>query len=233
MHHPVEAMLADPWGALGTLVDGPLHPGGGDATEDLLDRAGVDSGTRLLDIGCGAGESLAIARERGAEATGLDRRPDADGTIRGDLASLPVGDGRVDVVLAECVLCLCSDVERSIAEAERVLIPGGRLALSDVVVEGEAPDLPETISRALCLSGPRGRAETIDRIERAGFEVGAVQDHGEDLLAMRDRIQEQVDYEGLLGLLGERGERLLDGIADLEAAIEDGEIGYVSVVATA
>lgn len=224
-------MLEDPWETLGRLVDGPLHPGGEAATSELLDRAGVGAGTRLLDVGCGAGESLAIARERGATAIGLDRRPGADGTIRGNLTSMPVADASVEVVLAECTLCLSPDVERSIAEAGRVLESGGRLALSDVIVAGEVPDLPGTITRALCLSGPRGRGETIDRIERAGFDVAEVRDHGEDLLAMRDRIASQVDYEGLLGLLGERGERLLEGIADLEAAIEDGRIGYVSLVA--
>ena len=49
---------------------------------------------------------------------------------------------------------------------------------------------------------------------------------------MRDTVQERVDYRPVLGLLGERGTRLLDAIDEVEDAVEDGRIGYVSLVAT-
>lgn len=58
-----------------------------------------------------------------------------------------------------------------------------------------------------------------------------MRDHREDLLAMQERVQDRVDYEELLGLLGEQGQRLLEGIHEAEAAVEDGRIGYISVVA--
>jgi hypothetical protein len=50
---------------------------------------------------------------------------------------------------------------------------------------------------------------------------------------MRDRATERVDYRGLLGLFGDRGRRILDGVDALEEAVEDRRVGYVSVVATA
>jgi SAM-dependent methyltransferase len=227
----LDAAMADPWGTLRTVVGDPLHPGGEDATRALLDRAGVTHGTRLLDVGCGAGGSLALARERGASAVGLDHDPRAPGTVRGDLAHLPVRDASVDVVLAECVLCL-ADLDRGLAEARRVLDAGGRLALSDVVVEGDLPDLPSGLTEALCLSGARERERLLGCVATAGFSVESVADHREDLLAMRDRARSRVDYAGLLGALGERGRRLRTGIEELEAAVEDGRVGYVSVVAT-
>jgi len=65
--NPLESAIADPWRTMNALVDGPLHPGGVEATGRLLDRAGAGDGTRLLDAGCGAGESLVAARERGAK----------------------------------------------------------------------------------------------------------------------------------------------------------------------
>jgi hypothetical protein len=72
----------------------------------------------------------------------------------------------------------------------------------------------------------------LDRLERSGFVVTDVRDHREDLLAMRDQIDSRVDYESFLGLLGDRGDRLLDSIRELEAGVESGEISYVSLVAS-
>jgi len=228
----VERALANPWAALDAVLEGPLHPGGRENTAALLDRAEVGAGTRLLDVGCGDGASVALARERGARAVGLDRDPPEDG-LRGELSALPVRDGAVDVVLAECVTCLVPDRSLPIREARRALVDGGRFALSEVVVEGDLPDLPPAIDRALCLSNATPRAALLDRIEAAGFAVESVRDHREELLATRDELAAAADYESLLGLLGERGERLLDGIEALEASAEAGDVGYVSVVARA
>lgn len=227
----LSTVLSDPWETLDAVLDGPVHPGGSAASERLLDRAGVEEGTRLLDAGCGAGESVALARARGARAVGLDRDPPAGG-LRGDLERLPVADGTIDVVLAECVYCLADDRRQALREARRVLRPDGRLALSDVVVEDDLPALPDPVVRALCLDGAPSRSETVAGLERAGFAVGEVRDHREDLRAMRDELAGSVDYQGLLDALGERGERLLEAVAELEAAVEDGRVGYVSTVAT-
>lgn len=228
----LDAALANPWSTLDTMLDGPLHPGGTEATEQLLDRAGVGHGTRLLDVGCGAGEALPVARQRGAHAVGIDPEPSTDRALRGDATALPLQDECVDVLLAECVLCL-TDLDAALGEANRILTDRGRLALSDVVVDGDRPDVPETVADALCLTGARSRDRLTERIEAAGFEVQDIADHHDDLLAMRDRVTDQVDYEGLLGLMGERGQRALSAIEDLEAAVEAGDVSYVSLVATA
>jgi arsenite methyltransferase len=225
-------LTGDPWAALRLAVGDPLHPGGYEATEALLDRAGVDADTTLLDVGCGAGGALDRARDRGATAVGLDRNPGDDGgTITGDLEHVPVTDGSVDVVLGECVLCLADDFAGALAETRRVLAPGGRLAFSDVTVDGEPPALPDRFAEMLCLTGRRDRTGLVETIEAAGYEVRDVRDHREDLLAMRDQIASRVDYEALLGRLGERGERLLAAVEDLEGRVESGKLSYVSLVA--
>lgn len=229
----LDSALANPWSALRTVLDGPLHPGGREATETLLDRAGVTAGTRLVDVGCGAGEAVAAARARGADAVGVDRDPTGGAaTLRGDLRRLPLRDDSVDVVLGECVYCLVEDRPRALREARRTLRPGGRLALSDVVVEGSLPPLPDPIVRALCVSHASSRAETIATVEAAGFDVDDVSDHREAVLAMRDDVASRVDYERLLPILGERGRAVLDGIETLETAVEEGRLSYVSLVAS-
>ena len=184
-------------------------------------------------MGCGAGSALSLARQRGADAVGLDHEPASDRAIRGDLGYLPFRTGSVDVVLAECVLCLADDLDSALAEARRVVRDDGRLALSDVVVEGDLEGVPDRLARALCLTGQRARAHLRERIETAGFAIHGMADHREDLLAMRDRAQRRVDYEGLLGAMGPDGAALLKAVRELEAAIERGDVGYVSLVATA
>lgn len=231
MHGLIERALSNPWQALDRVLDGPLHPGGAAHTRGLLDRADVGDGTLLLDAGCGAGHTPALARERGAEDVGVDHEPPA-GEIRADVSALPVRDGGVDVVLAECVLCLVHDRSRAIEEFGRVVRADGRLALSALVVEGQVPDRPDPVAGVLRLSDAPSRDGLVADVERAGFDVRAVRDRPEDLLAMRDRVAARVDYEALLGLLGERGDELQAAIDDLESAVETGRLGYVSLVAT-
>jgi SAM-dependent methyltransferase len=242
--NPLEAALSNPWAALRELTDDPLHPGGAAATRELMDRADVAAGTRLLDAGCGGGESLALAAERGARPLGLDRDPGLDEelavdapVVRGDLGTLPVRDDSLDVVLAECTLCLSDDVAGTLAEARRVLDEGGRLALSDVVTDGEDEEqrLPPFVAGALCLTNgtDRDRERLRARVERAGFEIRGVRDHREDLLAMRDQVAEQVDLDGLLSLMGDRGDDLREQASELSGKVENGTIGYVSLVAEA
>lgn len=228
----LDAALANPWGTLDTVLDGPLHPGGTEATTQLLDRASVGPETRLLDVGCGAGDALSVARDHGADAVGIDSAPTTDRALRGDATALPVTTGSVDVLLAECVLCL-TDLNVALAEANRVLVDGGRLALSDVVVNGDRPNVPDSVAEVLCLTGARSRNRLTQSVEAAGFKIEDVTDHHTAILEMRDRVTERVDYQGLLGMMGERGQRALSAIETLETAVEAGDVSYVSLVATA
>jgi SAM-dependent methyltransferase len=231
----VEAALANPWDTMRLVVGEPLHPGGTEATAALLDRAGVTSETTLLDVGCGSGDALALAEDRGATAIGLEMDPAGSGSdvLKGDFENLPAASGAMDVFLAECVLCLADDLDAALGEARRVVGNSGTLALSDLIVESELPDVPRQVAEPLCLTGKRNQGYLIDRITQAGFEVTTVDSHHDALLDMRDRANERMDYAGLLEAMGESGQALLAAIEALEAAVEREEITYCSVVASA
>lgn len=232
MTHPLARVFGDPWGMLDELLDGPLHPGGVAATEALLDRASVTAGTRLLDVGCGYGEAIAMARDRGAVAVGLDRDPGRARQIRGDISVLPVATDAVDVILAECVLCLAGDREMALAEFNRVLPDTGRLALAAVVVDAPLPDVPDALTAPMCLSDPVSTGELVRAVEAQGFTVETFTDHHKEVLAMRDELASRIDYEGLLRAVVGPDNELVASLEALEAAADAGTITYVSLTAS-
>lgn len=227
----LDQVLADPYPWLGLALGPSLHPGGEQATRDLLEQAGVEDGTRLLDAGCGAGASLKVARELGAEATGMDARP-GNGAVCGDLGSLPFEANVFDVVLAECVVCLADDAGGALEEIRRVLGPGGRLAMSDVTVEGDIEGVPAPLATALCLDGDRRLTHLVGLVEGSGFEIQHREDRSEDIAAMRDELTDRVDVEGLLAALPGTADPLAGAVETLEAALDEGRIGYTAIVAT-
>src|SRR5580692_8751943 len=108
--------------------------------EAVLDAAGAGQGTRLLDVGCGSGLTLVLARERGALPSGVDispgllgiardRLPDAD-LREADMESLPFGDAAFDAVTGVNAFQFAGDPRRALREAARVTRPGGRVVAS-------------------------------------------------------------------------------------------------------
>jgi SAM-dependent methyltransferase len=92
--------------------------------------------------------------------------------LKGEIESIPLPDSSVDVIISNCVINLSSDKDRVLAEAFRVLRPGGRLAISDVVVRGP---VPAQIRRSVelwagCVAGALNEEEYRDKVAKAGFE---------------------------------------------------------------
>jgi arsenite methyltransferase len=114
-------------------------------------------------------EMLSLARENQA-TSGLTNVE----FLKGEIEQIPLPDNAVDVIISNCVINLSADKDRVIAEAFRVLKPGGRFAVSDVVVRGT--DVPVEARRSLelwvgCIAGALEETTYRDTLARAGFEA--------------------------------------------------------------
>lgn len=119
------------------------HPGGEAHTRRILELAGLPEGARVLDMGAGAGEALAILREYGFDAQGIDLVPRSDDVERADFLRAPFPDGSFDAVLSQCAFFVSGDPRASLREAHRLLRSNGMLLLSDVFFEEPGAMLEE------------------------------------------------------------------------------------------
>ena len=153
--------------------------------------ANLNPGESVLDLGSGGGiDVLLSARRVGptGKAYGLDmtdemlalaRENQRKGGIsnveflKGEIENIPLPDNSVDVVISNCVINLSADKDRVLREAFRVLKPGGRFAVSDVVVRG---DVPAAVRRSVelwvgCVAGALEESEYRAKLAAAGFEA--------------------------------------------------------------
>jgi SAM-dependent methyltransferase len=154
--------------ALATLNPGEtvLDLGSGGGIDVLLSagRVGPEGKVYGLDM---TDEMLALAREnqRKARVTNVE-------FLKGEIEHIPLPDNSVDVIISNCVINLSADKDRVLSEAFRVLKPGGRFAVSDVVTRG--PMLPEIRERVLlwvgCIGGALEENEYRSKLAAAGFE---------------------------------------------------------------
>jgi arsenite methyltransferase len=149
----------------------------------------LKAGETVLDLGSGGGiDVLLSARRVGptGKAYGLDMTDDmlalarenqrqAGATnvefLKGEIETIPLPNGSVDVVISNCVINLSADKDRVLREAFRVLRPGGRFAVSDVVVRGEVPDAVRS-SMLLwvgCIAGALEQEDYRAKLMAAGF----------------------------------------------------------------
>jgi ubiquinone/menaquinone biosynthesis C-methylase UbiE len=147
----------------------------GEVVLDLGSGGGIDvllSAKRVGPTGKAYGldmtdEMLALARENQTKA-GVENVE----FLKGAIENIPLPENTVDVIISNCVINLSGDKDRVLAEAFRVLKPGGRLAISDVVVRGE---VPSAIRRSMelwvgCIAGALEEKEYREKLARVGFE---------------------------------------------------------------
>lgn len=108
------------------------HPGGEEHTRRMIELAELKKGSKVLDMGAGAGETVGIMRSMGFEAVGIDMEPRGRNVEKGDFLDLPYGDGSFDAVISQCAFFVSGNAEKAFSEAYRVLGKGGKLLLSDV-----------------------------------------------------------------------------------------------------
>ncbi|HEX9409991.1 MAG TPA: arsenite methyltransferase [Methylomirabilota bacterium] len=151
--------------------------------------AELEAGETVLDLGSGGGIDVLLSAKRvgpTGKAYGLDMTDEMLALARenqrksgvknveflkGEIEQIPLPDASVDVIISNCVINLSADKDRVLAEAFRVLRPGGRLAVSDVVVRGE---VPPAIRRSVelwigCVAGALEEQEYRDKLAKVGF----------------------------------------------------------------
>lgn len=169
----------------GYVADADLGLGCGIPT----DAADLKEGQSVLDLGSGAGNDVFVARSLVGETgrvIGVDMTADMIKKARenlakvgfgnvefrlGEIEALPVETGSMDRVISNCVLNLVPDKRKAFAEIHRVLKPGGRFGISDVVLDGE---FPEALRKAAemyvgCVSGAIGKGEYLELLAKTGF----------------------------------------------------------------
>ena len=198
--------------------------------------AEVREGETVLDLGSGAGFDLLIAADKVGPAgrvIGVDMTDDMIAEARanaeraghsnvevrkGEIEALPVEDGSVDWVISNCVVNLSPEKERVFSEIRRVLKPGGRFSISDIVAE----DLPEAIRDvaaiySACIGGAISEADYTAGLQAAGLT---------DV-----RVSERLVYDAdaVRGLIGSDLEWAGEGLASVSACLPDLEGKVASV----
>ncbi len=174
---PEEALLAS-LGCGNPTALAELKPG--ETVLDLGSGGGIDvllSAKRVGPTGKAYGldmtdEMLALARENQRKA-GI---PNAE-FLKGEIEDIPLPDNSVDVIISNCVINLSADKDQVLREAFRVLKPGGRFAVSDIVVRGE---VPAEIRRNMelwvgCMAGALEESKYLAKLAKAGFEVVSIE----------------------------------------------------------
>jgi arsenite methyltransferase len=171
----------------GTLPENAVRASLGCGNPTAL--AELRAGEIVLDLGSGGGiDVLLSARRVGptGKAYGLDmtdemldlaRKNQAEAGVtnaeflKGEIESIPLPDGSVDVIISNCVINLSGDKDKVLAESFRVLKPGGRFAVSDVVVRGAVPDaIRKSVELWVgCVAGAMEESEYRAKLEHAGF----------------------------------------------------------------
>jgi len=154
--------------ALAELKEGEivLDLGSGGGIDVLLSarRVGPTGKAYGLDM---TDEMLALAEEnkRKSRLTNVD-------FLKGEIENIPLPDSSVDVIISNCVINLSGDKDRVLTEAFRVLKPGGRFAVSDVVVRGKVPaEIKKSIELWVgCVAGALSDHEYVEKLAKAGFE---------------------------------------------------------------
>lgn len=149
----------------------------------------LHAGEVVLDLGSGGGIDVLLSAQRvgpAGKAYGLDMTDDMLALARenqrqagvtnveflkGEIENIPLPDNSVDVLISNCVINLSADKDRVLREAFRVLRPGGRFAVSDVVVRGTVPDaIRKSMSLWVgCIAGALEETDYLNKLAKAGF----------------------------------------------------------------
>jgi SAM-dependent methyltransferase len=224
----------------GRLAEGDaglFRPGGLELTARAIALAHLGPGATVLDLGCGAGDTMRYLHSLGIDGVGVDcadnpatpetRSPDTFKRIVARAEALPLADGSVHGVLSECSFSLFQDRELALAECARVLVDGGKLMISDLYTR--SPDAVAQVRslRGSCAACLLVRDELEAILSKAGFTMNVWEDHSTALRECAARfLFERGTLDGLWGCGGGESSQMIQ--AEMRAA----RAGYFLLVAT-
>ncbi len=237
------------------LMGESLHPGGLALTTRLGQLADIGPDSVVLDAGCGQGASTVhLAATTGCRVVGVTL--EAEGVAagerlaagqglqalvsfrQGNLLEMPLEAESFDVVLLECVLSILPDKPAALNRFRDALRPGGRLAVTDVTVNGPVPEeLSGLLAIAGCVGDARPMSEYRDMIQAVGFPI----DHAQDLPETASSFIRDIKGKMLMAEVAAKlGKLPIDGgviqkAKDVLKAVEDlvgqGTLGYGLLIA--
>ncbi len=223
---------AMPPGGAGWLA----HPGGSELTLRAMKLAGMNQGVRILDLGCGSGESVKLLRTNGIDAIGVDQSlqsvqhstRESNFWVKARAEELPFADSSMDGVLAECSLSLMREPQKVLAECARVLRPGGRLMISDLYARN--PGAIGALQRLneSCVPAVFVRQELECWLHEAGFAPQCFEDHSR---ALREAVARFIFDHGSMELLWDSAARDSNAPA-IAAAMQQVKAGYFLQIST-
>lgn len=181
------------------LLGETLRPGGLKLTARLAEVADINGNHVVLDIACGKGTTaFFLAREYDCRVIGIDlsdkmislckgRTEGEEVTGRvsfllGDGENLPFSDSSFDTVISECSLSLLPNKEIAARDIGRVLKSGGKLVMTDIILNGEVSnELRSQVGFACCLAGAWQAEEYINLFKRVGLQSPYMEDHSHEL----------------------------------------------------
>lgn len=246
-------LYASDWARL--LLGDSFHPGGTRLTEHMGRLLGLDARSRVLDLAAGRGASaLHLARVFGCTVLGVDLSKDSveaareearaaaiDEQVRfevGDAEALPAREP-FDAVVCECAFCTFPDKAAAAHGMAQAVRPGGRLGFSDLVCRGSLPaELEGLLAWVACIADARPVDDYRDHLERAGFEIDIIEDHGSALMDMASAVRTQLTSVKVMvelkkielpGIDLERAAVMAQSAMD---AVRDGTLSYVLLIGT-
>lgn len=188
------------------------HPGGSETTKRLIEEADIGKDSIVLDVASGTGETaIYIAMNFGSNVIGIDlSRKMVDyanifvkavnldqkvGFILADAERIPLKDNVFDAAISECALCLVPDMLKVLCEMRRVIKPGAKVVISDVVLAEKLPEnLANTVLYTSCISGAKTLNEYILSFKEAGLRRIRAEDVTKSVIDQINQfLKEEID----------------------------------------
>jgi arsenite methyltransferase len=182
------------------LLGERLHPGGERTTALAVEALSLTPGATVVDLGCGFGCGLATLATRGYVGIGLDLSPEAASSasehglvVIADAERPPLRSGSIDGIVIECVLSLLPDKRGALTRVYDILRPGGRIALTDIVIEQPLPPaLGGLAAWSACVGGAQRAADYVTLLEETGFRDVQTLSLDQELIGLISQLRRRI-----------------------------------------